>query len=121
MNESREKLNDVLNYAATSAKHFTPQDFDNFINQINNEGDINMSTSIGSFFTLLEARGEAKGKTEGKREAILTVLCRRFKMTNVPDKIKSGIMQRNDLIALESLHCLAWDCQTLDEFAEALN
>ncbi|MDR1289903.1 MAG: hypothetical protein LBK06_01735, partial [Planctomycetaceae bacterium] len=61
------------------------------------------------------------GEAKGKREAILTVLCRRFKMNDVPDEIKSGIMQRNDLIALESLHCFAWDCQTLDEFAEALN
>ncbi|MDR1291232.1 MAG: hypothetical protein LBK06_08525, partial [Planctomycetaceae bacterium] len=61
------------------------------------------------------------GEAKGKREAILTVLCRRFKMNDVPDEIKSAIMQRNDLIALESLHCFAWDCQTLDEFAEALN
>jgi hypothetical protein len=125
LKESQEKLHDVVHYAATSAKHFTPQDFDNFINQINNEGDINMSTSIGPFFTLLEARGEAKGEArgeaKGKREAILTVLCRRFKMTNVPDEIKSGIMQMNEPIALESLLACALDCQTLDEFAEALN
>ncbi|MDR1291231.1 MAG: hypothetical protein LBK06_08520 [Planctomycetaceae bacterium] len=76
-----------------------------------------MPKSIGSFFTLLEARGEAKGK----REAILTVLCRRFKMNDVPDEIKSVIMQRNDPIALKSLFVYALDCQTLDEFAEALN
>jgi hypothetical protein len=172
--ESQEKLHDVVHYAATSAKHFSPQDFDNLINQINNKGDKNMSSStlravLPKYLAQLraevqeeerikirakeklkiraEVRAEEKLKirakvkeeeklkiraevkeeeklkirAEVKREDILTVLCRRFKMTNVPKRIKSAIMRMNDLIALESLHGLALDCQTLDEFAEALN
>jgi hypothetical protein len=171
--ESQEKLNDVVHYAATSAKHFSPQDFDNLINQINNKGDKNMTSptlrailprylaqlraevtaeiteeitaeiteevteearlKVRAEFEKEKLKFQAKvkeeeklrikenAKKEVKREDILTVLCRRFKMTNVPKRIKSAIMRMNDLIALESLHGLAVDCQTLDEFAEALN
>jgi hypothetical protein len=67
-----------------------------------------------------EARGKAEGKAEFGRKAVLNVLCKRFKMTDVPSEIKAAIQQMNDPIALESLHFHALDCQTLDEFAEAL-
>jgi hypothetical protein len=62
-----------------------------------------------------------KGEAKFGREAVLDVLCKRFKITNVPKGIEAAIQRMNDPIALKSLHSYALDCQTLDEFAEALN
>jgi flagellar biosynthesis/type III secretory pathway protein FliH len=68
------------------------------------------------------AEGRVEGRTEGEmkfgRNAVLNVLRKRF--TKVPKKIEKAISQMNDPIALESLHSYALDCQTLDEFADAL-
>jgi hypothetical protein len=55
------------------------------------------------------------------RNAVLIVLRERFKPIKVPKKIKSAIQRMNRRFDLESLICRAFDCQTLDEFAEALN
>ncbi|MDR1290761.1 MAG: hypothetical protein LBK06_06135, partial [Planctomycetaceae bacterium] len=66
-------------------------------------------------------QGKAEGKTEVLRKVVLDTLCKRFKMTSVPRKIKTAIMRMNDPIALDSLHCHALDCQTFEEFTEALN
>ncbi|MDR1271058.1 MAG: hypothetical protein LBK82_16210, partial [Planctomycetaceae bacterium] len=123
----------AIYYAATSAKHFSQQDFQKVSTQIEKEGVVTVSTSL--LDQLLaesiakgeakgkaegEARGEARGKAEFGRKAVLNVLCKRFKMTDVPSEIKAAIQQMNDSIALESLLSYALDCQTLDEFAETL-
>jgi hypothetical protein len=128
--ESQKELRDAIYYAATSAKHFSRQDFQKVSTQIEKEGVLTVSTSLLDQL-LAEgeakgiAKGEAKGKAEGKaefgRKAVLNVLCKRFKMTDVPSEIKAAIQRMNDSIALESLLSYALDCQTLDEFAEALN
>jgi hypothetical protein len=62
-----------------------------------------------------------KSKAELGREVVLDVLCKRFKMTDVPKRIEEAIQRMNDPIALLSLVVHAAMCQTLDEFAEALN
>jgi hypothetical protein len=67
----------------------------------------------------LEAKGEAKGKAEFGRDAVLDVLRTRFK--RVPKRIEMSIQQMNDPIALKSLNVHAATSKTLDEFAEALN
>jgi hypothetical protein len=115
---SQEEWTDALYYATTSAKHFAQQDAENINNQIEKKGIAKMPKSA---LDQLIAEGEAKGAAKGLHKAVLNVLCSRFKLTNVPKKITSAIQQMNDPIALESLHCHALDCQTLDEFVEALN
>jgi hypothetical protein len=69
----------------------------------------------------LVAERETKAEVKVLRKAVLNVLCRKFKLKDVPKRIKSAIEQMNDPIALESLHCRALDCQTLDEFAKELD
>ncbi|MDR1053047.1 MAG: hypothetical protein LBL39_02635, partial [Planctomycetaceae bacterium] len=123
--ETKKEWDDALYYASTSAKHFSIQDFDNIINQLNNKGIDNMTPTtldlvIERRLAEGEARIEARSKAEIARKFILDTLYKRFKMTSVPKKIKAAILQMNDPIALESLHCHALDCQTFEEFAEAL-
>ncbi|MDR1053338.1 MAG: hypothetical protein LBL39_04105, partial [Planctomycetaceae bacterium] len=111
---TQEEWAEALHYATTSAKHFSKQNAENINNQIEKEGVAKMPKVL---LDILVAEGEANFG----RKAILNFLCRKFKLKDVPKKIKSAIEQMNDPIALESLLYNAWDCQTLDEFAEALN
>jgi hypothetical protein len=128
--ETKKEWDDALYYASTSAKHFSLQDFDNIINQLNNKGIDNMSPTtldlvierrLAEGEARIKAEGKAEGKAEVLRKVVLDTLCQRFKMTSVPQKIKAAVLQMNDPIALDSLHCHALDCQTFEEFAEALN
>jgi predicted transposase/invertase (TIGR01784 family) len=59
-----------------------------------------------------------KGKAEGKAEAVLRVLRKKFK--SVPVDIEEAVVAMSDLIALESLLDHAIDSVSLDEFATAL-
>ena len=61
---------------------------------------------------------EARGKAEGKIEALLTVL--RAKFYRVPKETEKMIRQMTDPIALDSWTAHAATCQSMDEFAEAL-
>jgi hypothetical protein len=64
----------------------------------------------------LIAEAEAKGEAKFGRKAVLNVLCQRFKLTVVPERIKSAIQKMNDSIVLETLYYHAINCRTLDEF-----
>ncbi|MDR1268059.1 MAG: Rpn family recombination-promoting nuclease/putative transposase [Planctomycetaceae bacterium] len=124
--ESQEELRDAIYYAITSAKHFSLQDFLKISTQIEKEGIFTMPTSVLDQLVAKriaegKAEGEAEGEVKGLRKSVLNVLCKRFKMTNVPKRMKAAIQRMNDPIALESLVVDAAMCQTLDEFAEALN
>ncbi|MDR1963868.1 MAG: hypothetical protein LBQ50_08825 [Planctomycetaceae bacterium] len=65
-----------------------------------------------------EAKGEVKVVKNGQ-DMVLAVLRKRF--TRIPNKIQAAIRERSDTVALKSLNIHAATCQTLDEFAEALN
>ena len=65
-----------------------------------------------------EARGEVRGEARGKAEAVLTVLRARFK--KVPREVEKAIRDISDSIALESWTVHAATCQSMEEFAEAL-
>jgi len=43
-----------------------------------------------------------------------------FRFVHVPEDITVALNKRTDLIALQSLFALAYQCETLDEFAKAL-
>jgi hypothetical protein len=66
----------------------------------------------------IEARGEIRGKVEGKKETILDVLTGRF--GKVPKSISDTVKSYSDLTALQSLSVLAGSCESLDEFADGL-
>ena len=62
--------------------------------------------------------GEAKGRVEEKINVILELLRIRFK--RVPSTIADELNGRTDLIALKSLFEVAAQCDSIDEFADAL-
>ena len=65
-----------------------------------------------------EAKGEAKGETKAGRNMVLTVLRARFR--KVPKEVEKAILALSDPIALESWAVQAATCQSMDEFAQAL-
>jgi len=65
-----------------------------------------------------EAQGEARGELKGRIQDILTYL--RVRFGEVPDRIVAALNRRTDPIALESLVVLTAQCDSLEEFADAL-
>ncbi|MDR1924580.1 MAG: DUF4351 domain-containing protein [Planctomycetaceae bacterium] len=61
---------------------------------------------------------QAEGKTIFGRDMVLKVLQKKF--AKIPPTIETTIQQMNDPVALESLVAGAYECQTLDEFTDAL-
>lgn len=62
--------------------------------------------------------GEARGRLDEKRNDILTLLQLRF--APIPSTIFEELSKMTDLTAMQSLFVLAAQCDTLDEFGEAL-
>ena len=62
--------------------------------------------------------GKIEGKVEEKIKDILKLL--HFRFDQVPGEITVELNGRTDLVALDSLFALAYQCETLDEFAKAL-
>ncbi|MDR2114935.1 MAG: Rpn family recombination-promoting nuclease/putative transposase [Planctomycetaceae bacterium] len=135
LEESQREWQEALFYATTSAKHFTHDDFTKLTKQTQKKGGIPMSMSLIDELVLEgiakgEAKGIAKGIAEGEakgivkgeaefgRNAVLSVLRKKF--TRIPKKIETTIRRMNDPIALESLVIDAATCQTLHEFSETL-
>ena len=61
---------------------------------------------------------EARGKAEGKTEAVLT--CLRARFNRVPQRVEKAIRSVSDPSALDSWIAQAATCRSLDEFAEAV-
>ena len=62
--------------------------------------------------------GEARGGLKYRIQDILALL--QFRFVHVPEGIVVELNKRTDLIALQSLFALAYQCDTLDEFADGL-
>jgi hypothetical protein len=77
------------------------------------------STMIRSIFDEKEAKGRAEGKAEEGAKSVLTVLQTRFK--KVPKGIEKAVCKITDPVALQSWVAFAASCQSLEEFAEAIN
>jgi hypothetical protein len=69
-----------------------------------------------------KAEGKSEGKAEGKAEgeANIVLLLLRKKFHKVPKKLENAIRSMTDSTALESLAAHVVDCQSLDEFSDAL-
>ena len=65
------------------------------------------------------AEGVAKGRAEGRAGTIIRFLSRRFR--TVPKSVQSKISSITDIDRLDELTDQAAECQSLDEFAKALN
>ena len=65
-----------------------------------------------------KAEGKIEGVAEGKAEAVLTTLRRKFK--KVPQEIEAAVLAMSDPIALESVLEHVIDSSTLEEFATIL-
>ncbi|MDR0392277.1 MAG: Rpn family recombination-promoting nuclease/putative transposase [Planctomycetaceae bacterium] len=80
-----------------------------------------MSTLAEEYFKGMEegkVEGIIEGKIEGRVSTILKILNNRFK--KIPNSISRSLSLYTDSIALDSLAMLALDCETLDEFEQAL-
>ena len=62
--------------------------------------------------------GKIEGKIEEKIKDILKLM--QFRFNHIPSEIADELNGRTDLVALDSLFALAYQCETLDEFAKAL-
>jgi hypothetical protein len=76
-------------------------------------------TMIKGIFEEKFDEGVAVGRAEGKADALLTILRKKFK--KVPKGVENVHRGMTDSIAIESLLAHALDSRTLDEFASALN
>ena len=65
------------------------------------------------------AVGKADGKVEGKAEDVIKVL--RARVNRVPKWVVERVMRIRDIAVLDSLIVLAAQCNTIDEFTDALN
>ena len=63
--------------------------------------------------------GDPNGETQGKIEAVLTILRARF--NQVPKRIEEAIRRKTEPIALDSLAVSAETCQSLEEFENDLD
>ena len=78
--------------------------------------EMNFSRAEGE--AIGEARGEARGKAEGEAKAVLRTLTKRFRV--VPETIRERILTITDLNRLEYLADFAFECESLEEFAESV-
>jgi len=111
----RRQWEDCLFYAITSAKYFTLPKCKEIITEIHNTGDVTMSTAD---FISVADQFEARGRLKEKINDILELLHIRCKQ--VPDTIVDELKSRTDLIALQSLFVIAAQCNSIEEFTDAL-
>jgi predicted transposase YdaD len=129
--ESQQEWIDAVSYALTRAKHFQPAEFANVTEQIKQEGDMIMSTSVLDYLIAEgkakgkaegeakgETKGEARGKAEGRAETIIRILSRRLQP---PSKLlQKKIKTIHSIAKLDELADFALTCVSLEEFATAL-
>ena len=98
-------------YLANNAKHLKRS----FSTLLDTFEDVVGEKVMSTLVEMWKAEGKAEGVAKGQLQATLK---QRFK--EVPQEIKDAIWSMTDLVALQSLVAHAETCQSLDEFAEAL-
>jgi hypothetical protein len=117
--ESQQEWIDAVSYAITSAKHFQSAEFANVTEQIKQEGDMIMSTSVLDYLIAKgEAKGKVEGKAEGRSEMIIRILSRRLQPPSKP--LQKKIKTIHSIAKLDELADFALTCVSLEEFATAL-
>lgn len=75
-------------------------------------GDENMPTMIQTWY----AEGKAEGEAEGEAKSIIRILVRKW--NRVPKSLQKRILAITDAEKLNELFDIAWDCKSLEEFAQ---
>jgi hypothetical protein len=97
-------------YLTNNAEHLR-RDFETFLGTVQEvTGEKDMPTMVEIW--------KAEGKAQQGRSMVLAVLGARFK--NIPDEVERAILAITDPVALESWAAHAATCQSVEEFAEAL-
>ena len=117
----RDRWLKILRYAMTSSKYITRNDLNKVTNQMS---DTDVAT-ISPLYQELLAEGETIGITKernnwaaDKVETLSRILTRNF--GDVPPVVHEKLRTIHDLDVLGQLTDIALDCQTLDEFEQAL-
>jgi hypothetical protein len=113
--EVRQEWDDALYYATISAKNLTREEYNKVLKQTKKEGVVTMSSTL---WDQLIAEGEAKA-AKAMQDGIVAVLRARFK--RVSKRIETSIRRMSDPIALESLNVHAATCESIEDFATALD
>jgi len=109
----------ISSYCTWSA-HATSEQIDRAITTVfKGQEGINMAEAVQKSIIQEGIEiGKVEGKIEEKIKDILKLL--HFRFNQVPGEIVDELNSRTDLVALDSLFALAYQCDTLDEFAEGL-
>ncbi|MCL2119476.1 MAG: DUF4351 domain-containing protein, partial [Planctomycetaceae bacterium] len=110
----RDRWLKILRYAMTSSKYITRNDLDEVTNQMS---DTDVAT-ISPLYQELFTEGKIEGMAEGEANSIIRILTRKF--GEVPPTMQDRLYAIHDLDVLGQLTDVALDCQSLDEFEEAL-
>ena len=106
-------------YMANNAKKMTKSDAEELETEIREMiGDKNMQTWVQTYIDEGRAEGRVEGEIEREAKTVLRVLARRFRA--VPKPLETRIFAITNLAYLEKLTDLAFDCESLDEFAAAI-
>jgi len=111
----RDRWLKILRYAMTSSKYITRNDLNEVTNQMS---DTDVAT-ISPLYQELFTEGKIEGVIEGEAKSIIRTLTRRFQI--VSPTIAEKVLELTDLADVERLADFAFDCQSLDEFEEALS
>ena len=121
----RKLIYQLRHYVIRNAKNITKEDFFEIkteVGRVIEEGDSNMSSFVQDIINEGMVKGIAVGRAEGEAKnearAILRILARRFR--KVPKRLEARIFTITDLACLEKLFDLAFDCESLVEFAESM-
>ena len=113
----RDLIRKLRHYVLWNMKNITEKDcyeIKDEIEGIIEEGDDEMST----FMDIFVEKGRLEGEAKGEARAILRTLTRRFQ--KIPASLKERILAITDLDRLEYLADLAFDCDSLEEFDNAV-
>jgi hypothetical protein len=106
----RDRWLKVLRYAMTSSKYLSPQNICEVTSQMS---DTDVATISPLYRELL-----SEGVAEGVAKSIIRTLTKRFH--TVSSVTTDKVLGLTDLVEIERLADFAYDCQSLDEFEQAL-
>ena len=118
--QGRFDLTKTISFYCTWAAKAQPEMINQAISNVFREQEYQKMIEEISNSLILEgiAIGEARGKVEGKIDAILQLL--RIRFNRVPGYVAEGLTERTDLVALDSLFDLAAQCESIEVFVNAL-
>ena len=115
----RDRWLKILRYAMTSSKYITRNDLDEVTNQMSDTDVATISPLYQELFTEGKIEGMAEGEARGEANSIIRILTRNF--GDVPPVVHEKLRTIHDLDVLGQLTDVALDCQSFDQFEQALS